>query len=116
MGDVGDNKMRKSTVTFGKVIAAARDKAGLTLRELATQVRKENGTPISYQYLYDIERDRRNPPSDHLIEEFARTLNVPRDFLYYAARRIPSDISGQADEHAALAAFQALREKFTSKV
>jgi hypothetical protein len=30
VGDVGDNKMRKSTVTFGKVIAAARDKAGLT--------------------------------------------------------------------------------------
>lgn len=103
--------MHKAQTTFGSIIVSARKRAGLTLRDLAPLIHKEDGTSISPQYLHDIETDRRNPPSDYLIDQLADVLQTPRDFLYYAARRLPSDISYKADERKALAAFQALRKK-----
>lgn len=109
--------MENSRRTFGQYIAWARGKAGYNLREMAALVRKEDGEPISHQYLSDLENDRRNPPSDHLIEEIARVLNerlseVTSELLYLKARRVPPDIDpGIVSEHQARAAFNAFRKK-----
>lgn len=79
-------------MTFGEVIADLRTKRGLTLRELARQVLKEDGKPISFQYLSDVENDSRNPPSDYLIDKLASVLKVSRNLLFIHARRIPQDL------------------------
>jgi transcriptional regulator with XRE-family HTH domain len=78
-------------MTFGEVISDLRAKRGLTLRELARQVLKEDGKPISFQYLSDLEKDSRNPPSDYLIDKLAGVLEVSRNLLFIHARRIPQD-------------------------
>ena len=75
--------------TFGEIISEKRKKTGLSQKELAALVTKEDGKPISPQYLNDIERDRRNPPSEHLIEQFARVLSIALETLYYCAGELP---------------------------
>ena len=69
---------------------------GISQRELALKVLKDDGAPISPQYLNDIERDRRNPPGDHLLEQFARELKLDKDYLYFLAGKFPSDVRGGA--------------------
>ena len=39
-----------------------------------------------------IERDRRNPTSDHLIQQFAKVLKVDANYLHYLAGKVPDDI------------------------
>ena len=78
--------------TFGEIISEKRKKAGLSQKELATRVTKEDGKPISPQYLNDIERDRRNPPSEHLIEQFASILSIAPETLYYCAGELPPSV------------------------
>lgn len=77
-------------ITFGRAIADERKKAGLSQKQLAERVRREDGEPISPQYLNDIEHDRRSPSSDHMIQALAGTLNVSANWLYYLAGRIPA--------------------------
>src|ERR1700750_2695757 len=81
--------MRTSSRSFGQIVNKGRKDAGLSQRELASLVRKQNGTSISAVYLNDIEHNRRSPTSDHLIEQFARVLSIPREILYHATRRLP---------------------------
>ncbi|HYW46720.1 MAG TPA: helix-turn-helix transcriptional regulator [Bryobacteraceae bacterium] len=57
--------------TFGTIIAEARRAVGMSQKELAGKIKKEDGLPISAQYLNDIEHDRRNPPSEFLIAQIA---------------------------------------------
>ena len=78
-------------MTFGQVIANTRKDLGISQRELVTKIVKEDGAPISPQYLNDIERDRRNPPGDHLLEQFARQLDLDKDCLYFLAGKLPSE-------------------------
>ena len=95
---------------FGQVIATARKDLGISQRELALKVVKEDGAPISPQYLNDIERDRRNPPGDHLLEQFARELRLDKDYLYFLAGKVPSDVrSGTSSPKQVVAAFRAFR-------
>lgn len=61
-------------MTFGQVVAAERKKRGMSQKGLAARVLKEDGIPITPQYLNDVERDRRNPPSERLIEQIAERL------------------------------------------
>jgi hypothetical protein len=56
-----------------EVIKHARQARRLTLRGLAEQVTKEDGTPISPQYLFDIEVHHR-VPAPHVLGELARLL------------------------------------------
>jgi transcriptional regulator with XRE-family HTH domain len=78
---------------FGDTIAAARKKLGMSQRELAAKILKEDGLPISVQYLNDIEHGRRNPPSsEHLMAQLARALNLPKNQLMVQAGYLPSDI------------------------
>jgi len=82
--------------TFGTIISEARRAAGLSQKELATKVKKEDGQSISAQYLNDIEHDRRNPPSEFLIAQFAALLKLDKDMLCLAAGTIPQDLQKMA--------------------
>jgi transcriptional regulator with XRE-family HTH domain len=80
------------TPTLGRAIAEARKKAGLSQKQLAENIRREEGGSISPQYLNDIEHDRRTPSSDHMIGEFARILAINENYLYYLANRVPAEV------------------------
>lgn len=79
--------------SFGKTISDARKALGLSQKELAGRIRKEDGEPISAQYLNDIEHDRRSPSSRVMIEQLAKELKLKPDVLYISAGTIPSDLS-----------------------
>lgn len=71
---------------------------------------KQDGRPISPQYLNDIERDRRNSRSDHMIEQFAKLLDVPADVLYHEAGEVPKDLrEAEADRERVIEAWTAFR-------
>ena len=76
-------------MTFGQAVAAARKKKQLSQKQLASMILKDDGNPISPQYLNDIERDRRNPPGEYLMSQFARVLEIPDEYLYFLANEIP---------------------------
>lgn len=82
--------------TFGMIIAEARRAAGLSQKELAAKVKKEDGQAISAQYLNDIEHDRRNPPNEFLIAQFATILKLDKDVLCLSAGMIPQDLQKMA--------------------
>ena len=99
-------------MTFGNVIAEERKNAKLSQKELAALVKKEDGTSISPQYLNDIEHDRRNAPSDFLIEQFAKALKMDPARLYYWAKKIPDDVKPIPDNEASfVSAFRAFRRE-----
>lgn len=100
-------------MTFGKIIAKARRNAGLQLKDVAMRVQREDGQTVSHQYLSDIEHDRRPAPSNHLIDQLADALNVPREYLYLHARRLPTDFDVPDDPQIATTAFRAFRENLT---
>jgi transcriptional regulator with XRE-family HTH domain len=79
-------------MTFGKTISDARKRLGLSQKDLAAKIKKEDGAAISAQYLNDIEHDRRNAPTGNLIEEFARELKLDKDFLALVAGTLPEDL------------------------
>ena len=99
-------------VTFGRYIADARKKLQMSQKELASQIlREEDDEPISPPYLNDIERDRRNPSSDHLIQQFAKVLKIDADYLSYLAGKLPEEIRRKnLSEDAVKAAFLAFRK------
>ncbi len=98
-------------MTFGSVIREARRRASLTQKDLASLIKKENGMPISPPYLNDLEHDRRNPPSEYLLTQFAQFLGLSPDYLCYVAGYLPSDLRdfSQPPERVE-AAFRAFRE------
>ena len=79
--------------TFGSIIAGARRARLLSQKELAARIMKDDGTPISPQYLNDIERDRRNAPSEFLVAQFASQLDLDRDLLCLMAGALPQDLA-----------------------
>jgi len=82
--------------TFGTIISEARRALGLSQKDLAAKIKKEDGQAISAQYLNDIEHDRRNPPSEFLIAQFATVLKLDKDVLILAAGMIPQDLQQMA--------------------
>lgn len=77
--------------TFGSVICTRRKGLKLTQKDLASQILREDGVPISAQYLNDIEHDRRSPSSDFIVKQLARILDMPEAYLYYMAGKFPTD-------------------------
>jgi transcriptional regulator with XRE-family HTH domain len=101
--------------TFGELIAEGRKRAKLTQRELAARIKVEDGRPISAPYLNDLEHNLRKPPRGHLIEQFARHLDIEADLLYFAAGRVPRDIHpASASEDQVMAAYRAFRKELKS--
>jgi len=98
-------------MSFGKTIADARKRLLMSQKELAEKIKKEDGTPISPQYLNDIERDRRSPTSDHMIEQFAKVLDLDRDVLLFWAGKIPEEVKrGRVSEEKIVSAYRAFRK------
>jgi len=85
-----------SMKTFGTVLSEARKAKGISQKELATKVKKEDGQAISPQYLNDIEHDRRNPPSEFIIGQIAKQLDFDKDTLCLAAGTVSSDLMKMA--------------------
>jgi transcriptional regulator with XRE-family HTH domain len=98
-------------MTFGLAISKARKTLGLSQKELAARVMKEEGGgSISPQYLNDIEHDRRSPSSGHLIRQFSGILNIPEEYLYALAGRLPDDLRPDtSDPEKVVAAFMSFR-------
>lgn len=103
--------MSADGVTFGQVISKARKALGLSQKELAARVMKEeDGGSISPQYLNDIEHDRRSPSSGHLIRQFSGILKIPEDYLFALAGRLPDDVRPDtSDPEKVVAAFMSFR-------
>lgn len=103
--------MPADAVTFGLAISKARKTLGLSQKELAARVMKEEGGgSISPQYLNDIEHDRRSPSSGHLIRQFSGILNIPEEYLYALAGRLPDDLRPDtSDPEKVVAAFMSFR-------
>lgn len=101
-------------MTFGQIISGARKKLGLSQKQLAERIKKENGESISPQYLNDIERDRRNPPSEYLIAQLSKELKLSKDYLLLAAGTLPREVKEElsdSDPGDVEQAFQAFRRK-----
>jgi transcriptional regulator with XRE-family HTH domain len=69
---------------LGDVINQARRARRWSLRQLAAQVRKEDGAPISPQYLNDIELNRRIP-APHVLHELVQLLELDADHMLMLA-------------------------------
>ena len=96
--------------SLGEVISRKRKALGLSQRELAERIKKEDGEAITPQYLNDIERDRRTPSSDYLVEQFAAALGIDKEYLRKFAGKYPADIVkapvGEAEFTRELAVFR----------
>src|SRR5919106_327450 len=83
---------------LGEVIKHARQARRLTLRHLANHVTKEDGTPISPQYLFDIEVHHR-VPAPHVLGELARVLELDYDALLALAGTADTVVRDYLQEH-----------------
>lgn len=92
--------------TFGTVISEARKNKKLNLRECAALILKEDNKPISFQYLNDLENDRRNSPSEHIIKQISKALEIPIEVLYFHAKIFPKYTNNNASEAAIITAYQ----------
>ncbi len=100
-------------MSFGQIIAEARKSAGLSQKDLAARIKKEDGGPISAQYLNDIEHDRRNAPPEFLLKKFASELNLSFEYLLFLAGEYPDDLKKEKAAHKpeeVEAAFRAFRK------
>jgi transcriptional regulator with XRE-family HTH domain len=102
--------------TFGEVIAEARRKARLTQRQLAAQIKNEEGKGISSPYLNDIEHNQRHAPRGYLLEQFARELDLDIDLLYFLAKQLPVDLDmSNIPEEQGVAAYRVFRHELKRK-
>lgn len=97
--------------TLGQEISERRKAKGLSQKDLAARITKDDGDVITPQYLNDIEKGRR-VPSSHLIREFARVLDVAADYLSLKANRLPEDLQGISgdDPEQVASAFRVFRK------
>jgi len=79
--------------TFGQVITVARKKAGLTQKEVAEPLRREDGRKVLPPYLNDLEDDGRYPPENSVIDQPAKILRISADVLYFHANRLSDDLN-----------------------
>ena len=91
--------MTDEVKTFGQYISEARKALGMSQKDLANSImREDEDKPISPQYLNDIERDRRSVSSDHLIQQFANVLNLDAGYLHYLNNRWPAEMRNKLTE------------------
>jgi transcriptional regulator with XRE-family HTH domain len=83
---------------LGDVINQARRARRWSLRQLAAQVHKEDGTQISPQYLNDIELNRRIP-APHVLRELAQVLELDTDHLLMLAGGGEAVVRGYFEAH-----------------
>jgi transcriptional regulator with XRE-family HTH domain len=72
---------------FGDILRDLRLETGVGLRELARLINTSPG------YLSDVENGRAAPPSEKIIMHMARALNVDKQRLLAAARKVDPELS-----------------------
>jgi transcriptional regulator with XRE-family HTH domain len=80
------------TKNLGDVVRDARQKKGMSLRQLGERLRKDDGSTMSPQYLNDIEHGRRNPPDEPILRQLAGVLDLDANTLCALAGREPKDV------------------------
>ena len=98
-------------LTFGKLISEARKRKNITITDCAALINKTNGTSISVQYLSDLEKDRRNPPSELILKQLSDILNIPIVVLYFYSEKFPPGLSKKVSQEQIIAAYQAFFER-----
>jgi transcriptional regulator with XRE-family HTH domain len=98
--------------TLGQFISRRRKELGISQQEMAALMKNRDGKPISASYFNYLEHDRGKPP-DYLLEQMAEILKLPRDALYFWAKRVPPDLEAgeNADPERVAAAYQAFRRE-----
>lgn len=85
--------MPADAVSFSQATSKARKRLGVSQKELAARiVKEEDGGSLSLQYVCDIEHDRRSSSSGHLNRQFSGTLNIPKHYLFSLAGRLADDL------------------------
>lgn len=102
-------------ITFGKLILEARTRKGISLTDCAAHIYKSDGTSISVQYLSDLEKDRRNPPSELILKQFSKLLDIPIEVLLFYSETFPSGLNKKVSQEQIIAAFRAFFEKLGSQ-
>jgi transcriptional regulator with XRE-family HTH domain len=108
--------MTSPALTLGQAIVAARKAMGMSQKDLAAAIVKEDGAMgISPQYLNDIEHDRRSPTSDHMIAQFEKILKTEEGYLFVLAGKIPDEMRRKAQDPAKVAeAFRVFRRSLSN--
>ena len=108
--------MNEKAKTFGKIILEARRKKGLNLKECAALVIKDDGKTISLQYLSDLEKDHRNPPSETVLRSLSKVLDIPLVVLYYHSDKLPPGLDKRVSNDTIVEAFQTFSERLHQKL
>lgn len=85
-------------MTLGQSLRQLRQGKGLVLRGVAGAVVKENGKPISPQYLHDLETDKRQP-TDRTLHLIAKVLGADLDHLRALVGRAPEPVAAFCAKH-----------------
>ncbi len=93
-------------MTFGEIISKARKDKGLSLKGCASLIVKEDGVPISFQYLSDIENGKRSPTSEHFLEQVSKVLDIPIELLYFHVEKIPSYVNKSTPQEQVVSAYK----------
>jgi transcriptional regulator with XRE-family HTH domain len=97
--------------TLGQMIRETRISKDMTQKHLAEKVKKEDGKPITPQYLNDIEHDRRSP-SEFVARQIAKELELDADYLIFLSGSVPKDILQRPmSEETVQEAFRVFRKK-----
>jgi transcriptional regulator with XRE-family HTH domain len=86
-------------LSFGEAVTIGRTKLGYDQKTLAAKIKREDGKPISAQYLSDIEHDRRHPSSDRLIRQVAVALDMDSKYLTYVATGVIPEVADLIPAH-----------------
>ena len=102
------------TNSIGKQIAQGRKNLAMTQKQLAGQILKADGTPISPQYLNDLELAKRGAPPNYLLDRISEALGLPKEYLRFVAGRLPADLAEnyqkEHDPETVEAAFDSFRK------
>ena len=111
--------MSLDMASFGSAVASARKAKGWSQKELASKIiKEEDGVAITPQYLNDIEHNRRSPSSNHLVNQFARVLDIDAEVLFAIIGMLPEKdrrLVSKSTPDAVGEAFVAFRKKLERK-
>ena len=91
--------MTPHDLTFGDLLRSLRIASGVGLRELARLLGKSAG------YLSDVELNNVPPPSEEIIIDIAKILDVDRKQLLQAARKVDPELADYVVEQPRAADF-----------
>jgi len=94
--------------TFGQLLKELRRKAGVSQRDLASEV------GVDFSYISKVENDRLPPPSADTIVKICEVLKTPSDALLAMTGKIPTDVKNMLSSNPL--AQQFIREAQTMKL